>query len=214
MAPPDLGICSREREFQRILFDNPDTSTRKPTSKPSSFPTPTIPKPIPSRTYHHVDGNSGWHKSGAAHSTQIFLACTEVTVGVFKTVAATPSTTVYADPLQLDRHGPPAVEPLQIQTSGIGEANDQRSAIFTATPTDAVNAVLIGGGDDDTLEYTATVKPCSSVGEATIACGRFNNSGQAVYVFGNTIDPSVFDVNTINLPCRLRLRDADSILMS
>ena len=77
------------------------------------------------------------------------------------------------------------------QTIGVGDIYGDASGA-------PVNAVLIGGGDDDTLEYDGHGQAVLIGGAGNNSLRAFNNSAQAVYVFGNTIDPSVFDVNKIN----------------
>ncbi len=63
-----------------------------------------------------------------------------------------------------------------------------------------VNAVLIGGSGNDILEYQGHGKAVLIGGGGDDKLRAFNQQAQQVDEFGDDIDPSVFNVNTITFP--------------
>lgn len=208
VAPPDLGdVITGKGNFQAYYFDNPDQSDPKAYLEAIVVSYADHTETYPVAYYHHVNGALLGMNLEQRYVDANFPGLPTVKVGVFKTVSGDATDDLFT-PIHynLISTQPPPPDPLN-EILGIGKQTISIGDIYGDATGAPVNAVLIGGGDDDTLEYDGHGKAVLIGGGGNNSLRAFNNAAQGVYVFGNTIDPSAFDASTINFPMPSEIHD-------
>ena len=126
VAPPSLGnLITGSGNFQAYFFDNPDLSDPKAYIEAIVVSYSDHTETYPVAYYHHVDGASGGPESGAALYGRV-VPWTAGCAGrrVQDDQRRRHRRSVYADPLQPDRHGAAAAGPPQ-PAAGHRQADDR-----------------------------------------------------------------------------------------
>ena len=155
-----------------------------------SYPDHKVSYPI--GYFQHVNGNLVGEDLEVQTTGGLFTEFQPITGGTpddgwtpihYNLVATTPALDLFNDP-----------EPeTGSQTISVGDLVGDADG----TP---VNAVLIGGSGNDILEYQGHGKAVLIGGGGDDKLRAFNQQAQQVDEFGDDIDPSVFNVNTITFP--------------
>jgi hypothetical protein len=208
VAPPNLGdLITGKGNFQAYYFDNPDLSDPKAYIEAIVVSYSDHTETYPVAYYHHVNGALVGMNLEQRYVDASFPGLPDVKVGVFKTISGDATDDLFT-PIHYNLIAtlPPPPDPLN-ELLGIGKQTIDIGDIYGDATGAPVNAVLIGGGDDDTLEYDGHGKAVLIGGGGNNSLRAFNNAAQGVYVFGNTIDPSVFDASTIDFPMPSQIQD-------
>ncbi len=199
--PPGLGdVITGRTTFKGYFFDNPDTSDPKAYIEAIVVTYPDHTEAYPVAYYHHVNGQLvglNLEQRWVDEKIPTPTGFQEFTAGIFKTVDGDS-----ADPgfdlvhYNLITAVPPPPDPIT-GVVGLGKQTISIGDIYGDASGAPVNAVLIGGADDDTLEYDGHGKAVLIGGDGNNSLRAFNNAAQGVYVFGNTVNTS-FDTNKLN----------------
>ncbi|HEY2827515.1 MAG TPA: hypothetical protein VGJ04_07950, partial [Pirellulales bacterium] len=197
--PPDITqVITGQTSFKGYFFDKPDDNDPKSYIEAIVVTYPDHTETYPVAYYNHdAQGKLVGHSLEQRWIEEDIPTPTGVnkfTVGIFKLADSNPLFT----PIHYNTivAVPPASDPIT-GLIGLGKQTISIADIYGDATGAAVNAVLVGGDDDDTLEYDGHGKAVLIGGDGNNSLRAFNKSATGVYVFGNTIDPS-FDMNKLS----------------
>ncbi len=198
VAPPSIGsVLTGTGNFQAYFFDNPDPGDAKAYIEAIVVSYSDHTETYPVAFFHHVNGQLVGLNLEQRYVDATFPLVPSVKVGIFKTVQGGAIDDLFT-PIHYDLIATlPPTDPLAL-IEGIGKQTITIGDIYGDATGAAVNAVLVGGGDDDTFEYDGNGQAVLIGGGGNNSLRAFNTAAQDVYEFGGTVDPGVFDVNKIN----------------